>query len=137
MVANHKPVCNGCLHNNKSATIESSDFYRSISFEQVQGRMRWHPLTSLRKFAIQLREKKFSTDDFVAFLNTKKQYIYEMLLELHDGGYIYYYPEEDSIYVKENIQLCKCLFQSKGLRQYQDDICNRCQTKHNIEYQEL
>jgi len=89
------------IDNSKAATIESSDFYRSVAFEKVQGRMRRHPLTSLRKFAMNLRQKKFATEDFVAFLNTKKQYIYEMLLDLHDGGYIYYYPEEDSIYVKK------------------------------------
>jgi hypothetical protein len=47
------------VNNSKAATIESSDFYRSSSFEKVQGRMRRHPLTSIRKFAIQLRQKKF------------------------------------------------------------------------------
>lgn len=89
------------VNNDKAATIESSDFYRSTAFEKIQGRLSRHPLTTLRKFAITLRQKKFSTQDYVDFLKTKKEYIYEMLLDLHDGGYIYYYPEEDSIYVKK------------------------------------
>jgi hypothetical protein len=89
--------------NNREAKVESSDFYREFIFEKVRGRMGSHPLTTLRKFSISIRNKKFSMQDYAAFLGSKKEYILETILNLHDQGFIFYYPEEDSIFVKKKL----------------------------------
>ncbi|MBC7425411.1 MAG: hypothetical protein H7321_02655 [Bacteroidia bacterium] len=100
------------LSNDKAAVIESNDFFKEFDYEKIQSLLNFNPLQQLYTYAIKVRtleepdkskRKTFSINNYAAHLNTKKEFIFEQMMQLTDAGFIFYNETTDSITVRDKV----------------------------------
>ena len=81
----------------KSAFIESGDYYKEFRYEKVQGVLQYNPLFRVRDYSIKTRQRKFSVNDYAAYYKSKPDNLKPQLIDLADDGFIIYDNKTDSI----------------------------------------
>lgn len=57
----------------------------------------------MREFFKANRRLKFNLDDYAAFTGTRAEHLHSPFIELHDGGFITYYPDQDSALIQPKL----------------------------------
>lgn len=87
----------------KSAIIESRDFFKEFRYEKVQGILDYNPLYRMRDYSLKTRQRKFHLQDYCTYHKSKKEYIQEQIINLADEGYILYDMKTDSIEIRDRL----------------------------------
>lgn len=88
----------------QAAFVETNTFFKKFLFEKAQGALSINPLEKLFAYA-RRNGRSFTLTDYITHLNTKREYVIQQLMDLSDNGFLYYTPENDSIYIKDKLYL--------------------------------
>lgn len=108
------------VNNDKEAKIASADFFREIIYARVQGALAFNPLEAIQSYYVkELRKEKrlkFAVADYARFMKTQPEYLKNTFIDLHDGGYLTYFPSQDSALIKP--KLFNYVISHQGNRDY-------------------
>ncbi len=92
------------INNDKAAYVETNTFFKKFLFEKQQGALNHNPLEKMFYF-VKSNGRAFNLNDYAASINTTKEFLRQQIMDLADDGFIYYYPENDSIYVRDKLYM--------------------------------
>ncbi|MCC7297942.1 MAG: hypothetical protein IT244_06365, partial [Bacteroidia bacterium] len=108
------------VNNDQEAKIASADFFREIIYARIQGALGYNPLEAVKAFyakqLMKTKTLKFSVADYAAFMKTQPEHLTGSFIDLHDAGFVTYYPEEDSVLIKP--KLFNYVISHEGHRDY-------------------
>lgn len=90
------------ISNDKAAYVETNSFFKQFLFEKQQGALSINPLEKMFNY-VKRNGRSFNLNAYAASINTTKQYLTQQVMDLADDGFIYYFPENDSIYVRDKL----------------------------------
>jgi hypothetical protein len=91
------------ISNDKAAYVETNTFFKKFLFEKQQGALSQNPLEKLFYFCRKSGERAFKLQEYAFAINSTKEYLIQQIMDLADDGFIYYYPDNDSIYVRDKL----------------------------------
>ncbi len=95
------------VNNDQEAKIASEDFFREIIYARLQGPLAYNPLEAVMsyysRFLRPTKQLKFAVKDYAAFMKTQSQYLVTSFIDLHDGGFVNYYQDQDSVLIKPKL----------------------------------
>lgn len=91
------------VSNDKAAYVETNTFFKKFLFEKQQGALNHNPLEKMFGFCRQSGLRTFNLNDYALAVNSKKEFLTQLIMDMADDGFIYYYPDTDSIYVRDKL----------------------------------
>lgn len=95
------------INNDEEAKIASADFFREIIYARIQGALMYHPLESVMAYYSRhlraTKRMKFDLRDYAIFLKTQPEYLRTSFIDLHDGGFVEYFRDQDSVLIKPKL----------------------------------
>lgn len=91
------------INNEKAAYVETNSFFKKFLFEKQQGALRQNPLDKMFYYCRQNGIRAFNLNDYAAAISSKKEFLLQQVMDLADDGFLYYFPENDSIYVRDKL----------------------------------
>lgn len=108
------------VNNDQEAKIASADFFREIIYARIQGALMFNPLDAIMAYygkeLKKTKQMKFSIADYAAFMKTQPEHLKSVFIDLHDGGFVTYFPEEDSALIQP--KLFNYVISHQGHRDY-------------------
>lgn len=108
------------INNDQEAKIASADFFREIIYARLQGALGYNPLDAIFAFynreLRKTKQMKFAVEDYARFMKTQPEYLKSSFIDLHDGGFVNYFIEEDSVLIKP--KLISYVISHEGHRDY-------------------
>lgn len=108
------------INNDQEAKIASSDFFREIIYARIQGALMFNPLDALMAYygkeLKKTKQLKFAVADYAAFMKTQPEHLINVFIDMHDAGFITYFPEQDSAIIKP--KLFNYVISHQGHRDY-------------------
>lgn len=92
------------ISNDKAAYVETNTFFKKFLFEKQQGALNHNPLEKMFYYAKNYG-RSFNLNDYAASNNTTKEFLRQQIMDLADDGFIYYYPDNDSVYVRDKLYM--------------------------------
>lgn len=92
------------ISNDKTAYVETNTFFKKFLYDKQQGGLKVNPLEKIFVYA-RSKGRSFNLNDYAAANNTKKEFLVQQIMDLSDDGFLYYYPEKDSIYIKDKLYM--------------------------------
>ncbi len=90
------------VSNDKAAFVETNTFFKKFLFEKVQGALNHNPLEKIFYYA-KNNGRSFNLNAYASAINTEKKFLTQQIMDLADDGFLYYFPENDSIYIKDKL----------------------------------
>lgn len=87
----------------RAAYVETNSFFKKFLFEKQQGALNQNPLDKMFYYCRQNGIRAFNLNDYAAAINSKKEYLTQLVMDMADDGFLYYYPDNDSIYVRDKL----------------------------------
>lgn len=91
-------------NNEKTAYVETNTFFKKFLFDKYQGALSINPLEKMFRYA-QSNGRSFKLTDYASAINSKKELLNQMVMDMADDGFLYYYPENDSVYVRDRLYM--------------------------------
>lgn len=91
------------ISNEKTAYIETNTFFKKFLFESWQGALAMNPLEKMFQYCRTNRIRKFTIQDYANNFGTTKENLTQQLMDLADGGFLFYNRQNDSIYVRDKL----------------------------------
>ncbi len=92
------------ISNDKSAYVETNTFFKKFLFDKQQGALNMNPLDKMFIYwKSSGKSRSFHINDYANAINSKKEYLQQILMDMSDDGFIYYNKETDSIYMRDKI----------------------------------
>jgi hypothetical protein len=91
------------INNEKAAYVETNTFFKKLLFEKQQGALLQNPLEKLFYYCRQNSTRAFNLNQYAAGINSKKEFLMQQVMDMADDGFIYYFPKNDSIYVRDKL----------------------------------
>lgn len=108
------------INNDQEAKIASADFFREIIYARIQGALNYNPLEAIMSYySRELRatkRMKFYVGDYARFMKTQPQHLTSSFIDLHDGGFVNFYQDQDSVLIKP--KLFNYVISHEGHRDY-------------------
>lgn len=87
------------FNNDKEARISSANFFKEILYARIQGALNFNPAEALTAYYGMHRKgkkgQKVAVKEIASFLNTRADYMEAAMIQLHDLGFIQYFPKEN------------------------------------------
>jgi hypothetical protein len=90
------------ISNDKAAYVETNTFFKKFLFEKQQGALNHNPLEKMFYY-VKNNGRAFNLNTYASAHNTEKKFLTQQMMDLADDGFIYYFPENDSIYVRDKL----------------------------------
>ena len=93
------------VSNDKTAYVETNTFFKKFLFEKQQGALSQNPLEKMFNYwkTSYAKSRSFHLNEYANAINSKKEYLEQLLIDMADDGFIYYNRETDSIYMRDKI----------------------------------
>lgn len=91
------------ISNERAAYVETNTFFKKLLFEGWQGALSQNPLDKLYWFCKDRKTRRFTIQDYANHLGKDKKFIEQQIMDLADGGFIYYNKLNDSIYARDKM----------------------------------
>jgi hypothetical protein len=92
------------ISNDKAAYVETNTFFKKFLFEKQQGALSQNPLEKMFYYwKGSDKSRTFHINDYAAAINSKKEYLQQVIMDMADDGFIYYNTQTDSIYVRDKL----------------------------------
>lgn len=132
------------INNDQEAKIASQDFFREIIYARIQGALQFNPLEAVMAYYAKMlrptRRMKFAVKDYAAYMKTQSEYLVTTFIDMHDGGFVNYFQEQDSVQILP--KLFNYVIAHQGHRDYDvirfsSLIAKRSNATLNLESNEL
>lgn len=90
------------ISNDKAAYVETNTFFKKFLFEKQQGALNHNPLEKMFYY-VKNNGRSFNLNAYAQSINTTKEFLKQQMMDMADDGFIYYFPENDSIYVRDKL----------------------------------
>ena len=90
------------ISNDKAAYVETNTFFKKFLFDKQQGALNHNPLEKMFYY-VKNNGRAFNLNAYAAAHNTEKKFLTQQIMDLADDGFLYYFPENDSIYVRDKL----------------------------------
>jgi len=91
------------INNDQDAKIASEDFFREIIYARIQGPLAYNPLEAVMsyysRFLRTAKQTKFAVKDYAAVMKTEPKYLVTTFIDMHDGGFVNFFQEQDSVQI--------------------------------------
>lgn len=86
-----------------SVLVYSENYFKEFDYEKIQGMQALHPLAKLKQFCEQTGKRTFHLNEYVAWLQSKREYVRFQIVQLTDQGYLMLDSETDTINVNDKL----------------------------------
>ncbi len=97
------------ISNDKTAYVETNTFFKKFLFESWQGALATNPIEKMFQFCrTNMNENRklsraFTIQDYANAFGSTKEYLEQQIIDMSDGGFLFYNRLNDSIYVRDKL----------------------------------
>jgi hypothetical protein len=86
-----------------SVLLHSENFFKEFDYEKLQGLQPYNPLARLKQFSEKSGKVKFHLDEYIRFLDSKRDYVRFQIVQLNDEGYLILDPVTDTVILNKKL----------------------------------
>jgi hypothetical protein len=96
------------ISNDKTAYVETNTFFKKFLYESWQGALASNPIEKMFYYCrTNMNGKKlsraFTIQDYATSIGSTKEYLEQQIIDMSDGGFLFYNRLNDSIYVRDKL----------------------------------
>ncbi|MFN4973122.1 MAG: hypothetical protein ACK45I_12395 [Bacteroidota bacterium] len=99
-----EPVVEADMQNDEEpARFESYNYFREFRYERIQGILDYNPLERIKSYVQKQNVKGYYISDYAKNYKSNISDIRLQVIQLHDKGYVTYYPKKDYVHVNRKL----------------------------------